>query len=194
MKELIFATNNAGKLAEIQAAIGNQIRVISLKDAGIAQDIPEPFDSLRENAGEKARCIYELTGKNCFGEDTGLEVAALNGEPGVRSARYAGDHGNSEANIKKLLENLQGNRNRTAQFRTVIALIWEKEMYFFEGICAGKIDENPLGSKGFGYDPVFIPDGAEKSFAMMSMEEKNRYSHRRKAADALVLFLQQRNP
>lgn len=188
---LIFATGNRNKVAEIQHAIGDIIKVICLEEAGIHQDIPEPYDTLEENASIKSQTIFRLTGKSCFSEDTGLEVDALNGEPGVRSARYAGEDANHAANVKKLLENMEGKENRLARFRTVISLIWEGKEYKFEGICEGEIIHEPRGSKGFGYDPVFIPKGADKTFAQMNMEEKNRYSHRKKAALQLVTFLQQ---
>lgn len=188
---IIFATNNAHKVEEIQLAIGNTLGVISLRQAGIDIDIPEPHDTLEANALEKSSTIHRLTGENCFSEDTGLEVTALNGEPGVKSARYAGDHGDTEKNIEKLLQKLAGTTDRRARFRTVISLIWQGHEHLFEGICEGHILETPVGSHGFGYDPVFVPEGDTRSFAQLSPEEKNRYSHRRKAADQLVSFLQQ---
>jgi XTP/dITP diphosphohydrolase len=188
---IIFATNNAHKVEEIQLTIGNTLEVISLRQAGIDIDIPEPHDTLEANASEKSSTIHRLTGENCFSEDTGLEVPALNGEPGVKSARYAGDHGDTEKNIEKLLQKLAGTTNRHARFRTVISLIWQGHEHQFEGICEGHILEMPVGGHGFGYDPVFVPEGDTRSFAQLSPEEKNRYSHRRKAADQLVSFLQQ---
>jgi len=189
---LIFATNNAHKVEEIQSAIGDQLEVISLRQAGIDIDIPEPHDTLEANATEKSSTIHRLTGENCFSEDTGLEVTALNGEPGVKSARYAGEDRAFEKNVEKLLEKLAGHPdplNRSARFRTVISLIWEGKEYLFEGICTGHILKAPEGKQGFGYDPVFVPEGDTRSFASMSLEEKNRYSHRRKAADQLLAFL-----
>lgn len=192
LPKLIFATNNAHKVAEIQSAVGNAIEVITMKEAGIDQDIPEPFPTLQQNAETKARTIAERSGYACFGEDTGLEVEALNGAPGVKSARYAGEPQDAANNVIKLLNELRSSENRAARFRTVIALIWDGECHFFEGICTGNITHSSRGSSGFGYDPVFIPDGAEQTFAEMRLEEKNRYSHRKKAADALVLFLQDR--
>jgi len=189
--KIIFATGNQNKVDEIQHVIGDFITVISLKEAGISQEIPEPYDSLEENASVKSKTIFRLTGESCFSEDTGLEVEALDGKPGVKSARYAGENAGHAENVKKLLENLKEKTNRRARFRTVISLIWQGEEHQFEGICEGKISEHPSGNKGFGYDPVFIPQGAEKSFAEMSMEEKNRFSHRKKAALQLVTFLQQ---
>ncbi len=187
--QLIFATNNRHKVEEIQLAIGDQLEVISLLQAGIDIDIPEPHDTLEANASEKSATIHRLTGKNCFSEDTGLEVAALNGEPGVKSARYAGEDRAFEKNVEKLLFNLTNSPDRKARFRTVISLILDGREHLFEGICNGRILTTPAGSKGFGYDPVFAPDGEDRSFAEMSPEEKNHYSHRRKAADKLVGFL-----
>jgi XTP/dITP diphosphohydrolase len=167
------------------------MEIISLKEAGINIDIPEPHDTLEENAREKARTIFSLTAESCFSEDTGLEVEALEGAPGVKSARYAGDERSFEKNISKLLKELEKAGNRKAQFRTVICLILDGEEYFFEGICKGNIARDEKGEQGFGYDPVFIPEGSEKSFAEMNTEEKNFYSHRRKAVDKLVVFLNQ---
>jgi XTP/dITP diphosphohydrolase len=188
--KLIFATNNQHKVEEIQAAIGDALEVISLKQAGINIDIPEPHDTLQANATEKSQTINRLTGENCFSEDTGLEVDALNGEPGVHSARYAGEDKAFDKNIDKLLAKLGNTSDRRARFRTVISLIWENREWFFEGICEGMITRERHGAGGFGYDPVFIPDGYTRTFADMSLEEKNQVSHRKKAADKLVGFLQ----
>lgn len=188
--KLIFATNNQHKVEEIQAAIGSQLEVISLKQAGIDIDIPEPHDTLEANASEKSRTIHQLTGSSCFSEDTGLEVEALNGEPGVKSARYAGEDKAFDRNIDKLLIKLGSSANRRARFRTVISLIWEGKEWLFEGVCEGIIAHDRSGTGGFGYDPVFIPTGSNRSFAEMTMAEKNDLSHRKKAADKLVLFLQ----
>jgi XTP/dITP diphosphohydrolase len=188
--QLIFATNNQHKVEEIQAAIGGELEVISLKQAGIDIDIPEPHDTLEANASEKSRTIHQLTNQHCFSEDTGLEVEALNGEPGVKSARYAGEDKAFDKNIEKLLSKLGNDNNRKARFRTVISLIWEGQEWLFEGICEGAITQQPAGSGGFGYDPVFIPTGSDRTFAEMSLAEKNAISHRKKAADKLVLFLQ----
>ncbi|MER3497227.1 MAG: non-canonical purine NTP pyrophosphatase, RdgB/HAM1 family [Chitinophagaceae bacterium] len=192
--KLIFATNNAHKVEEIRAAVGSRFEILSLKEAGIDIDIPEPYDTLEENATAKSKTIYQLALKNlnalgCFSEDTGLEVEALHGEPGVRSARYAGDSKNFDDNINKLLQNLQLHANRKAKFRTVISLQLENKEYLFEGICEGIILNVRRGGKGFGYDSIFLPNGAGKTFAEMSIEEKNSYSHRKKAADKLVAFL-----
>ena len=189
MTKLIFATNNQHKVEEIQSAINNIIEVISLKEAGINIDIPEPYDTLEENASEKSRTIHHLTNLNCFSEDTGLEVDALNREPGVKSARYAGEEKAFEKNIDKLLSKLGSNNNRSARFRTVISLILNEKEYLFEGICMGSIITTRIGDKGFGYDPIFIPDGSEKTFAEMDMEEKNKFSHRKKAMEKLLSFL-----
>ena len=188
--QLLFATNNQHKIEEIQAVTGNNIKIIGLKDAGIDIDIPEPHDTLEKNATEKSSAIFALTGISCFSEDTGLEVEALNGEPGVRSARYAGT-GSSDDNINMLLNNLSDKTNRRARFRTVISLIWKGTDHLFEGICEGIITNGRKGNGGFGYDPVFMPAGSTKTFAEMSLQEKNKFSHRKKAADQLVLFLQQ---
>lgn len=188
MHTLIFATNNQHKVDEIKSIPEINYNIISLKEAGINIDIPEPYDTLEENASEKSRVIYKLTGKDCFSEDTGLEVEALNGEPGVKSARYAGEGRAFEKNIEKLLANLHGIENRNARFRAVLSLILNGTEYKFEGICKGTILAYTKGEGGFGYDPIFLPSGAEKTFAEMNMEEKNRYSHRKKAMDKLVDF------
>lgn len=186
---LIFATNNQNKIAEIKRVVSAGLEIITLKDAGIDIDIPEPHDTLEENAREKSTVIHKLTGENCFSEDTGLEVAGLNGAPGVRSARYAGDEADNKKNIALLLQNMTGQKERTAQFRTVISLILDEKEYQFTGICKGKIITSELGAGGFGYDSIFIPDGDDRTFAEMTMEEKNIYSHRKKAVVQLVDFL-----
>jgi XTP/dITP diphosphohydrolase len=188
---IIFATNNAHKLQEIQAAIGDQLQVIGLQEAGIDVDIPEPHDTLEANAEEKSATIHRLTGKDCFSEDTGLEVAALQGEPGVHSARYAGPQRSDNDNIALLLQRLGPHADRRARFRTVISLIRGESKHLFEGTCEGYIRSAPAGANGFGYDPVFVPAGETRTFAQLSLDEKNRYSHRRKAADQLVAFLRQ---
>jgi XTP/dITP diphosphohydrolase len=189
MHTLIFATNNRNKVAEIQSLVGPNFTIIPLKEAGIDIDIPEPHDQLEANALEKAMTIFNMTQQNCFSEDTGLEILALDGAPGVKSARYAGENCNPQANIDLVLSKMTGVENRTAQFRTVICLIWENQTYYFEGICKGQILNNMQGENGFGYDPIFVPDGASKSFANMTMEEKNTYSHRKKAVTQLFEFL-----
>jgi len=189
MKNIIFATNNLNKVLEVKSIIGDKFSIRSLAEAGIDIDIPEPFETIEENAIEKARVIYQLTKENCFSEDTGLEVEALNGEPGVRSARYAGNGNDPEKNIDKLLNNLKGQENRGAQFKTVICLIINGKQNIFDGICKGTIIAQLRGQSGFGYDPVFVPDGSDKTFGEMDMEEKNIFSHRKKAVEKLTRFL-----
>ena len=187
---LIFASNNQHKIEELKAFAGKEIEIVSLKDAGIDIDIPEPHDTLEKNASEKSWTIYKLTGSACFSEDTGLEIEALNGEPGVKSARYAGEARSFKDNIEKVLNKLANQANRNARFRAVISLIIKDKESQFEGICNGKIIDTTQGIEGFGYDPIFIPDGSNRSFAEMSIEEKNRFNHRTKAAAKLVAFLQ----
>jgi XTP/dITP diphosphohydrolase len=187
--ELIFATNNKHKIEEVQAIIPSSFHIISLKEAGIDIDIEEPYETLEENAREKAQVIYKLKGSPCFSEDTGLEVIALNGEPGVHSARYAGEERSFSKNIDKVLDKLKDQLNRSAQFRAVICLFLHNKEYLFEGVSKGHIIKERRGGEGFGYDPVFIPEGATKTFAEMSLVEKSHYSHRRKAVDKLVTFL-----
>lgn len=189
--KIIFATNNQNKVEEVKTLLPSNISIISLREAGIDADIPEPHETLDENAAEKARTIRTMTGENCFSEDTGLEVQVLNGEPGVKSARYAGEGKTSQQNMEKLLARLGQQEDRRARFRTVICLILAEREYHFEGICEGVITHEPKGDQGFGYDPIFIPDGAEKTFAEMGMAEKNKFSHRKKAVAKLVEFLNQ---
>ena len=189
MYNIIFATNNQHKVEEVREVLGRRFNILTLKEAGIDIDIPEPHHTLEANATEKSKTIFALTNKNCFSEDTGLEVEALNGKPGVKSARYAGDDRSFDDNIDKLLINLKSESNKTARFRTVISLILDGKEYFFEGICPGKIISERKGNNGFGYDPVFVPDGSNKTFAEMDMAEKNRFSHRKKAMEKLVTFL-----
>ena len=188
---LIFATNNTHKTEEIKALLPDDFTIITLKEAGVHGDIPEPHDTLQDNAAEKARTVYALTHSNCFSDDTGLEVYALNNEPGVHSARYAGEGRSFDKNIDKLLQKMEHIQDRSARFRAVICLILDGQEHYFEGVCEGKILEERKGVEGFGYDPVFVPDGADKSFAEMSMEEKNNYSHRGKAVATLVAYLKQ---
>jgi XTP/dITP diphosphohydrolase len=187
--KLVFATNNQHKADEIKALLLQGIEILTLKEAGILIDIPEPHDTLEANATEKSSTIYQMIQTNCFSEDTGLEVAALNGEPGVKSARYAGENRSFDDNITKLLDKLKEEPNRKARFRTVVSLIIDGRETQFEGICEGTILTERQGSGGFGYDPVFIADGADKSFGQMTMEEKSLYSHRKKAVEKLVVFL-----
>jgi XTP/dITP diphosphohydrolase len=190
MPELVFATHNPNKVVEVRSMLGNGIRIISLDEAGLHQDIPEPYDSLEENAREKAQTIFGLIHKDCFSEDTGLEVKALDGAPGVLSARYAGPQKLAEDNIALLLSRMKGKTDRRARFRTVISLFLGGSEFQFEGVCPGTITETVSGQGGFGYDPVFIPEGAEKTFALMTLEEKNAYSHRARAFKKMADFLE----
>lgn len=178
---LVFATNNENKVKEIRSLLGDAFAIITLQEAGIDIDIPEPHDTLEANAREKSETIYKLTSKNSFSEDTGMEVEALHGEPGVLSARYAGEQKKAEDNMAKVLHLLEGQANRQARFRTVISLIIDGTEHQFEGIAEGTILPAPRGSKGFGYDPIFQPTGSDKAFAEMELSEKNQYSHRAKA-------------
>lgn len=187
--ELIFATQNDNKLKEIQELIGNSITITSLRSINYIDDIPENHDTIKENAIEKATFIYNLTNKDCFADDTGLETEALNGEPGVKSARYAGDNKNSDNNISLLLDKLESINNRNARFITVIALIINGNLHVFEGIIYGKITHTRKGCNGFGYDPVFVPEGYNKTFAEMTIDEKNKISHRAIAFNKLKNFL-----
>ena len=191
--KLIFATNNQNKIAEIKTALSGGLEIVTLKEAGINIEIEEPFDTLEDNAREKATVISDITKQNCFSEDTGLEVTALRGAPGVRSARYAGDEADNKKNIALLLKNMEGITERDAQFKTVICLLLNNQEYLFTGICKGKINDVEQGNMGFGYDAVFTPDGADKTFAEMAMEEKNKYSHRKKALQQLINFLNEYN-
>ncbi len=189
INELIFATNNQNKVEEIRAICPKSLNIITLKEAGIDIDIPEPYETFEENAKEKCRVIYEMTGKNCFSEDSGLLIDALNGAPGVYSARYAGSHGDHKANIAKVLGELEGVDNRAAHFKTVISLYQHETYFLFEGICNGIITKQPFGSNGFGYDPIFIPNGFSLTFAQIDNTLKNNISHRKLAFDKLSLFL-----
>ena len=187
--KLVFATNNRHKLEEVRAIVGDRVEVLSLNDIDCHDDIPETADTLQGNALIKARYIYDKFGVDCFADDTGLEVDALGGEPGVYSARYAGEECCSEANMQKLLHNLTGKIDRNAQFRTVIALIINGEEKLFNGIVKGTIAEEKMGDSGFGYDPIFVPEGFDKTFAELSAHEKNSISHRARAVANLIQFL-----
>jgi len=188
--KIIVASNNKHKIREISAVISKSVRLVTMAEAGITEDIPENESSLEGNALEKARYVYRLTGENVFADDTGLETEALDGAPGVHSARYAGESKDSDANINKLLDELKGHKNRRARFRTVIALILDKQEYLFEGIINGRIINEKRGRQGFGYDPVFIPDNENMTFAEMSSDRKNQISHRAIAIRKLGEFLQ----
>ena len=190
MKELVFATNNAHKLEEIRAILGDKMKVLSLNDINCHEDIPETADTLEGNAALKAEYIFNHYGKDCFADDTGLEVEALNGEPGIYSARYAGGDGHdSEANMTKLLTNMEGKENRKARFRTAICLIENGEEHLFEGIVNGEIICTRRGGAGFGYDPIFMPEGYSETFAEMGNDEKNKISHRARAVAKLCEYL-----
>jgi XTP/dITP diphosphohydrolase len=191
--ELLFATSNINKTSEIRSALPDGFVLRCLSD--LPQTFPEveePFESLKENALHKAKTYAAWTGLNCFSEDTGLEVFSINGEPGVRSARYAGEPGDAQKNIQKLLSRLEHSSERSAQFRTIISLIINQEVFLFEGICKGYITHEPKGHNGFGYDAVFIPEGSSYTFGEMNMAEKNRFSHRKKAFQKMIEFLAQR--
>lgn len=186
--KLVFATNNKHKLEEVKAMLTN-FEIVSLADIHCFEDIPETATTLEGNAILKANFVTEKYGLDCFADDTGLEVEALNNEPGVYSARYAGEDNNAEANMAKLLKNLENNPNRKAQFKTVIALNIQGKQFIFEGICEGTILTEKRGKCGFGYDPIFMPDGFNTSFAEIEMNEKGKISHRGKAIEKLVTFL-----
>ena len=188
-KKFVFATNNAHQLEEVTAILGDKIELLSMKDIHCHADIPETADTLEGNALLKARYIFENYNMDCFADDTGLEVEALNGAPGVYSARYAGDAHNSEANMRKLLQDMEGIENRKAQFRTVFALIINGKEHLFEGIVKGEITKHRCGSSGFGYDPVFIPEGYTQTYAEMGNTLKNKISHRALATNKLCNFL-----
>lgn len=188
-KKLVFATNNLHKLKEVSAILKDNIEILSLNDINCYTDIPETSETLEGNALLKSQFIYNNYGLNCFADDTGLEVEALNGKPGVYSARYAGDNHNSEANMLKLLHDMKGIENRRAQFRTVISLIFDENTYHFEGLIKGRIIEEKRGLSGFGYDPIFIPEGYSETFAEMGDEIKNKISHRAQAVNKLCNFL-----
>lgn len=189
--KLVFATNNAHKLEEIREMLGKKYEIISLKELGCHDNIPEDQDTLEGNALQKARYIHKKYGVNCFADDTGLEIKALNNAPGVYSARYAGDAHDSEANMEKVLRQMNGISRREARFRTVITLILNNRIHSFEGIIEGEILSSKQGESGFGYDPIFRPKGHSLSFAEMSLADKNKISHRGQAIQKLVKFLQE---
>ncbi len=187
--KLVFATNNLNKLKEVQEMLSNSIEILSLNDISYFDEVDETETTLDGNAKLKANYITQKFGYNCFADDTGLEVESLEGKPGVYSARFAGEPSNSEKNMQKILSELENKTNRKAQFRTVICLIIDENQYLFEGICKGEILTRKQGEKGFGYDPIFKPEGYSTSFAEMSSEEKNKISHRGIAIQKLVQFL-----
>ena len=190
IKQIIFATNNAHKLSEVQAVLGDRFRLVTLAECGITEEIPEEQQTLEGNASQKSHYLHGRTGLDCFADDTGLEVDALDGAPGVHSARYATDGHDFAANNRLLLRNLAGAADRRAHFRTVIALILDGREYLFEGRVDGRIAESEAGCGGFGYDPLFVPEGFDKTFAEMGADEKNAISHRGRAVRRLVEFLQ----
>ena len=187
--KILFATNNAHKLTEVQAVLGDSYTLVTPRDCGVTEEIPETQPTLEGNALQKARYLYERTGLDCFADDTGLEVEALGGAPGVHSARYATDGHDFAANNRLLLQNLAGEENRRARFRTVVALILGGREYLFEGVVEGQIIDRETGHEGFGYDPLFRPDGYDRTFAQMTTEEKNAVSHRARAVRKLAAFL-----
>ncbi|MFY7937412.1 MAG: non-canonical purine NTP diphosphatase [Flavobacterium sp.] len=191
--KLVFASNNKNKIQEIQALVPNSIQILSLEEIGCTEDIPETAETIEGNAILKANYVTEKYGYDCFADDTGLEVDALNGAPGVYSARYAGERKDANDNMDKLLSELENKANRKANFKTVIALNLNGKQNLFTGIINGKIIEEKIGTNGFGYDPIFIADGYEKTFAELTMEEKSTISHRGIAVKELILFLQKQN-
>ncbi len=190
--KICFATNNAKKIEEVKAALGSDFEIVSLQDIGCFEELPETGYTLDYNAFEKARFVKTNYGVDCFADDTGLEVDALNGEPGVYSGRFSGEPRSDERNIELLLEKIEGKNDRKARFRTVIALILDGNEYKFEGIAEGEIISEKVGVGGFGYDPVFKPSGFDRTFAELSLDEKNEISHRGKAVKALISFLSSR--
>jgi XTP/dITP diphosphohydrolase len=193
MKELYFASQNENKLREIQAMMPDGFFLKGLQDLGHNKPLQEDYDTLEQNAHQKANTIFEKFNVSVFADDTGLEVVALNGEPGVKSARYAGENRSNEANIDLLLKNLEGSTDRSARFRTVIVLILKGKKHQFEGIVEGDIISEKRGSDGFGYDPIFIPKGYNQTFAEMSLEQKNKISHRKRALQTMIDFLKTNN-
>jgi XTP/dITP diphosphohydrolase len=189
--KLVFATQNNHKLEEMQNILGNFVKIISLRELNFFEELPETHFTLEENAEEKAEFLFHHFRMNCFSEDTGLEIEALNGAPGVFSARYAGEGKNASDNIKMVLEQMNNMENRIAKFRTVICLILEEKKFFFEGIMGGTIAHAPKGDSGFGYDPIFIPDGFKQTFGEMDFALKNEISHRKKAGEKMKTFLRE---
>lgn len=189
MRKIVFATNNAHKMEEVAAMLGGEYRLVTLRECGITEEIPENEPTIEGNALQKARYVHERTGADCFADDTGLEVDALGGAPGVHSARYATDGHDFEANMRLLLRNMEGKSDRRTRFRTVIALILDGEEYVFEGVVEGRITEQPAGDHGFGYDPVFVPEGETETFAEMAPERKNAISHRGRAVRRFADFM-----
>mgnify|MGYP001464120843 FL=1 len=194
MIDIVFSTNNMNKFKEVKLQLPKDIRLISLKDIGCYEKIPETETTIRSNAIQKAKYVKEKYGFNCFSDDSGLEIDNLNGEPGVNSAVYAGLEKNSKKNINKVLKKLKGEKNRDAKFKTIIALYLDDNLLTFEGICEGQVTKRPIGIKGFGYDPIFIPKGFNKTFAEMTIKEKNLISHRGLAVKKLISFFNKLRP
>jgi XTP/dITP diphosphohydrolase len=191
--QITFASHNQHKADEIQAFLGEKTKIVTLNDLGIKTEVPETGTTIEENAQMKAQWLFDRSGEDCFSDDTGLEINALNNEPGVYSARYAGGKKNDLANIQKVITNLKNNSNRKAQFKTVIALIKNGEMHLFVGLVKGEIRQKSIGNNGFGYDSIFEPEGCGKTFAEMTMQEKNKYSHRARALNKMMFFLNKEN-
>jgi XTP/dITP diphosphohydrolase len=192
-QELVFATNNKHKTEEVSKLLLNEYKVLNLSDIGCTVDIPETGDTFEENAFLKSSYVVENYQLDCFADDSGLEIEALNNEPGVYSARYSGQK-DDQVNMKLILQKMEGLSNRKARFKTVISLIQGQKSYLFEGVINGHILENPIGDQGFGYDPIFVPEGYEQSFAQMNMEQKNQISHRAIAMRKLIAFLKEQQP
>ncbi len=190
--KIVFATNNPNKLAEIRQLMPAGVEILSLKDTNCLEELPETSDTLEDNAAQKAFYVFDNYGHNCFADDTGLEIDVLDGRPGVYSARYAGEDCNAEDNMQKVLAELKGEFNRDASFRTIISLVVDGEEFQFEGDVEGQIIPEKWGDEGFGYDPIFLPNGYKKSFAQMTMEEKGAISHRGQAVKKLIQFLEKR--
>lgn len=188
MKELVIASNNKGKIREIRALLSD-MQLLSLDEIGFTEEIPEPYDTFEENAQIKAATVFNFSGKNVFADDSGICVEALNGAPGVFSARYAGEPKDDDRNLQLVLDNIKNETNRKAFYKAVICLIWEEQTYFFEGICRGHLLEAPRGHDGFGYDPIFVPEGYEQTFGELPLEIKNQISHRGKALRAMADWL-----
>jgi len=189
MADLLVASHNPHKIEEISHLLGVSFNLLTLRDIGYLEDIPETGNTLEENAKIKSLTLFELFGKNVMSDDSGLEIEALNNEPGIFSARYAGPGKNDDKNMQKVLSEMSSKENRHAQFRTVVSLFWDRNHYFFEGILPGSIGLKPVGTNGFGYDPIFIPTGSDLTLAQLTLEQKNKISHRSKALQNLSDFL-----
>ncbi len=189
MNPIVFASSNPNKISEITGQVEDGLEIISLSELELSEELEEPYKTFQQNAAYKCEQIYSQTLYDCFAEDSGLEVAALGGDPGVYSARYAGEGREDQKNIEKVLQNMQGKQDRRAQFRTVLCWLRSGNFYFFEGYCKGVIADEPRGEQGFGYDPIFIPEGSDLSFGQMTMDEKKKFSHRAKATAEFLDFI-----